>query len=374
MDMLSAPLLRPKNGDGLTFRVAMMTSPLDHRALVAPLNRDEIRSYTNFSKSIGVPAYDSVPMTLRSVATTALVLIFTPLFAATGVVGLVTRGVTAETVAMAFFSLILVAGALILLMRVRLPRRGRRLWRERLAVSRFAEENGASYEALTSETPRVGMLFSIGNERRVSDRVRFQRDPRFEVGNLSYRINLPKNAVLDFHWGYIRIPLERRFPHTVLDSRSNNGVRGARLPASMSNRGTTELEGDFSRFFELTVPPGYERDALYLLTPDLMALLIDEGADFDVEIVDDELFVYRPTPFALATTEEWQRIERIVDTIGARAQRRTQRYSDERIGDRLLNRVAPGGRRIAAARLSLPAIALLLAIGAAVIAVIVAPS
>ena len=374
MDMLSAPLLRPKNGDGLTFRVAMMTSPLDHRALVAPLNRDEIRSYTNFSKSIGVPADDSVPMTLRSVATTALVLIFTPLFAATGLVGLVVNGISAATVAMALISALLVAGGLIILVRVRLPRRGRKLWRERLAVSRFAQENGASYDALTPETPRVGMLFSIGNERRVSDRVRFQRDPRFEVGNLSYRINLPKNAVLDFHWGYIRIPLERRFPHTVLDSRSNNGVRGARLPSPLSNRGTTELEGDFSRFFQLTVPPGYERDALYLLTPDLMALLIDEGADFDVEIVDDELFVYRPTPFALATTEEWQRIERIVDTIGARTQRRTARYRDERVGDRLLNRVARTGRRIAAARLSLPGIALLLALGAAVLVVMFAPN
>ena len=352
----------------------MMTSPLDHRALVAPLNRDEIRSYTNFSKSVGVPAYDSVPMTLRSVATTTLVLLFTPLFAATGVIGLVTGGVSAETIAIALFSVFLVAGGVIVLARIRLPRRGRRLWRERLAVSRFAEENGASYDAITAELPGAGMIFTTGSERRVSDRVRFEREPKFEVGNLSYRISLPRNAVLDFHWGYVRIPLERRFPHTVLDSRANNGIRGARLPASMSNRGTTELEGDFSRFFELTVPPGYERDALYLLTPDLMAVLIDEGADFDVEIVDDELFVYRPTPFALSTTEEWQRIERIVDTIGARTQRRTARYRDERVGDRLLNRVAPTGRRIPAAKLSLPALAILLAIGGALLALIFAPS
>jgi len=290
-----------------------------------------------------------------------------------GVIGLVINGVTAETIAIAGFSFFLVAGGVIYLARVRLPRRGRRLWRERLTTSRFAEENGASYEALTSETPRVGMLFAIGSERRISDRVEFQREPRFEVGNLSYRINLPRNAVLDSHWGYIRIPLERRFPHTVPDSLSNNGLRGARLPASLSNRGSTELEGDFSRYFELTVPQGYERDALYLLTPDLMALLIDEGADFDVEIIDDELFVYRPRPFALATTDEWLRIERIVDTIGAKAQNRTERYRDERAGDQRLNRVAPGGRRIAAARLSLPAIAVLLATGVGLLVLIFAP-
>ncbi len=48
-----------------------------------------------------------------------------------------------------------------------------------------------------------------------------------------------------------------------------------------------ELEGDFGKHFELHVPAGYERDALYVLTPDVMQVLIDEAADRRVEIVDD---------------------------------------------------------------------------------------
>lgn len=40
------------------------------------------------------------------------------------------------------------------------------------------------------------------------------------------------------------------------------------------------LEGDFDRYFTLYCPGDYERDALYVFTPDLLALLIDESRHF----------------------------------------------------------------------------------------------
>ena len=46
------------------------------------------------------------------------------------------------------------------------------------------------------------------------------------------------------------------------------------------------IEGDFDEHFALHSPPVSQRDAVYIFTPDLMALLIDETGDFDVEIVD----------------------------------------------------------------------------------------
>lgn len=44
------------------------------------------------------------------------------------------------------------------------------------------------------------------------------------------------------------------------------------------------LEGDFDRYFTPYCPKQYERDALSVFTPDLMALCIDEAAPFDIEI------------------------------------------------------------------------------------------
>ncbi|TBN57029.1 hypothetical protein EYE40_06230 [Glaciihabitans arcticus] len=346
-----------------------MDQTLDLDPLDTEPKRDDVRAYRDSSRSAGVPAYDSVPMSFRSVATTALMVVFTPGIAVSGVWGLFSEEFNAGRVIWSIFSLLIAAGGVILLARVRFPRRGSRLWSERLRTSRFAEQNGADYEASSAQVDESGLIFNHGTDRRVSDRVRFQREPKFEAGNLHYRVLLPKGATMDFHWGYLAVPLERRFPHTVLDSRSNNGLRGITLPATLANRGAIELEGDFSEFFELTVPAGYERDALYLLTPDLMAILIDEGADLDVEIVDDTLYVYRTTPFDLASSDEWRRIRRIVDTIGDRTQTRTSRYRDERTGDRSLDQVAPQGRRIGPGSLSLPA---KIALGATLVGIVAA--
>lgn len=130
--------------------------------------------------------------------------------------------------------------------------------------------------------------------------------------------------------GYLAITLPRRVPHMVLDARSND--RGPfssllRRPAASQH---LSLEGDFDTRFRLYVPSGYERDALYVFTPDLMALMIDEAGDLDVELRDDQLIVYRPGGFDLTDPSVWQRFARIRATVGAKTWNRTDLYSDER--------------------------------------------
>lgn len=127
--------------------------------------------------------------------------------------------------------------------------------------------------------------------------------------------------------GYLAITLPRRLPHMVLDGRSNG--RGMLVRPRRDQR--LELEGDFNSHFSLYVPKGYERDALYVFTPDLMALLIDETGDMDVEVRDDRLIVFRPGGFDLLNPATWQRFERIRGTLGAKALTRTDRYVDERV-------------------------------------------
>ncbi len=82
-----------------------------------------------------------------------------------------------------------------------------------------------------------------------------------------------------------------RLPHIVLDPpRATASVLG------LWERGQhLSLEGDFDRYFRLYCPTGYERDALYLFTPDVMARFIDSAATLEVEIVDDWLFLYSST-------------------------------------------------------------------------------
>lgn len=150
--------------------------------------------------------------------------------------------------------------------------------------------------------------------------------------------------------GYLAIALPRRVPNMVLDARSNDRGPFSSLVRRPAANQHLSLEGDFDTRFRLYVPTGYERDALYVFTPDLMALLIDETGDLDVELRDDRLIVYKPGGFELTDPAVWQRFERIRATVGAKAWDRTDLYSDERAAPELQydagGTVAAGGTRL----------------------------
>lgn len=143
--------------------------------------------------------------------------------------------------------------------------------------------------------------------------------------------------------GYLAIRLDRKLPHIVLQRR-----RGAMFYAGDGPE--LELEGDFGKHFELHVPEGYERDALYILTPDVMQALIDEAADRRVEIVDDYLFVFGDR-VDVTDPAVHARMHRITAAIAAQIVPQADGYRDERVRRDPLrplatDRVAPAGRRL----------------------------
>jgi hypothetical protein len=219
-------------------------------------------------------------------------------------------------------------------------------WQKRLRMARFAEANGLRYEP-TSEGPSYpGAIFGIGSSRQVTDHFRTTDDRFLDFGNYRYVTGSGKNRSTH-HWGFLALHLDRALPHMLLDSRANNGLLGAtNLPAVFSRDQVLSLEGDFDRHFTLYCPAEYERDALYVFTPDLMALLIDEAAPYDVEIIDRWMLVYSARPFPLADPATYQRLLTIVSTVGAKTLTQTDRYVDERVGEFTANLVAPQGQRL----------------------------
>jgi hypothetical protein len=147
-----------------------------------------------------------------------------------------------------------------------------------------------SYEGKVTAPALPGMIFSLGNARMSTDLVRGTR-PRFvEFGNYQYTVRRGKSSTT-YRWGYVAVKLDVPLPNIVLDAKGNNGF-GSNLPASFQKEQRLSLEGDFDQYFTLYCPEGYERDALYLFTPDIMARFIDNAAELDVEIVDDWVFLY----------------------------------------------------------------------------------
>ncbi|WP_193597397.1 hypothetical protein [Microbacterium sp. YJN-G] len=195
-------------------------------------------------------------------------------------------------------------------------------------IARFAAANGMAYEHQVRSPDLPGMIFHRGDDRTASSLVRGYA-PRFvEFANYRYTTGSGKNRTTH-DWGYVAVKLDVPLPNIVLDALGNNTL-GTNLPASFARDQRLSLEGDFDRYFTLYCPQGYEADALYLFTPDIMARFIDHAAQLDVEIVDDWMFLYmqRPASTTDAATWAW-----LFGTVGALMTKFDQwaRWRDDRL-------------------------------------------
>jgi hypothetical protein len=221
-----------------------------------------------------------------------------------------------------------------------------RRWELWARVDAFARANGMTFSPVDASPSYPGMIFQRGDGRQAIDHLRSTDGRFFDFGNYRYTTGSGKNRTTRT-WGFLAFHLDRRLPNMLLDSKANNGLfGGSNLPAAFDKTQILSLEGDFDRYFTLYAPKQYERDALYVFTPDLMALLIDEAAPFDVEIVDDWMFVYSNAAFRTGDPALYARLFRIMDTVGAKTLTQTDRYVDERVGDFTANVVAPQGARL----------------------------
>ncbi|WP_449407068.1 hypothetical protein [Microbacterium maritypicum] len=220
----------------------------------------------------------------------------------------------------------------------------RRARETRYRLDRFARANGMTYEGRIADPPLPGMIFSLGRSRLSTDLVRGTR-PRFvEFGNYRYTVQSGKNSTT-YRWGYVAVKLDVPLPNIVLDAKGNNAF-GSNLPASFQRAQRLSLEGDFDQHFTLYCPEGYERDALYLFTPDIMARLIDNAAELDVEIVDDWLFLYTQRRVSTLDPATWAWL---FGAVGALITKFDQwaRWRDERLEEARANAPASAPAAVA---------------------------
>ena len=322
-----------------------MARRIVYDALIFPTTRDEVREFTRQSKASGTDFSKSSGGAFGIIAFAfagVFVLLIASSFISVGVRAFLENPNPVSTL-FAVFPLLVVAILAVVGVSVF---RNSNAWEKWMRLSRFATANGLIYSTQSPNPAYPGSIFTNGHSRRSIDHVRSASGRFFDIGNYQYKTGSGKNETTH-NWGFMAFVLDRKLPHMVLDSTANNGLfGGSNLPATFAKGQRLSLEGDFDKYFALYAPQSYERDALYVFTPDLMALLIDEAAPFDVEIVDDWMFVYSSSPFTPQDPAHFQRLFRILDTVGAKTLTQTDRYADERIGDPAINLVAPQGARL----------------------------
>jgi len=304
--------------------------PFDARPLVEPIDKPAVRAWTRQLRQAG-----RAPAAMHPVAIVALSLggiVFLSMFA--GIFGTLASlvGSAAQNGGFAAIStlfplvFLLVAGGLIATVVTRMIRRTGERW---YRLDRFARANGMTWHAEAQNPPLPGMIFGIGGSRKATDIVRGDR-PRFvEFGNHQYTTGSGRNQTTH-KWGYVAVHLTTPLPHIVLDALGNNTLFGSNLPASFDKDQRLSLEGDFDRYFGLYCSRGYERDALYLFTPDIMARFIDNAAALDVEIVDDWLFLYAKRDFSTLDPAMWAWLFSVVAALLDKFAQ-WERWRDERL-------------------------------------------
>ncbi|MBD3940125.1 hypothetical protein IF188_00240 [Microbacterium sp. NEAU-LLC] len=204
-------------------------------------------------------------------------------------------------------------------------RRGLRQYR----LSRFAAANRLTYAPVERGLELPGMIFGARDGQVTWDVMRDAGG--LAVGNQTFTTGSGKNR-RTHRWGFASVRLGTELPHLVLDATSNDALRVSNLPVSLDRAQRLSLEGDFDRHFALYAPVGYERDALYLFTPDVMARFVDHAAALDVEIVDDRLLLYARRDLSTLDPEVWEWLFATLQALTAKVEQ-WQRWRDDRLGE-----------------------------------------
>ena len=320
---------------------------LDTTPLTAPVDPAELKEFTRRNRTVGPPPEGG---TLGAWM----------LLAGLGLVGFALFAIFVGLVAEAFLDT-LVMGVLplivaLLLMAVgwRLSARANQQYRmARYRFAGFVQANGLANEGRELDRDLPGILFTVGRSRVASPVLRREEGRFVEFSNYRYA-----RARGDRHlWGYVAIKLNALLPNIVLDARGNNGLWGqSNLPVVLRPEQRQSLGAEFDEHFTLYCPAGYERDALYLFAPDIMARFIDNAAQVDVEIVDDWLFLYARRDLSTLDPRTW---EWLFATVAAIEEKMAQwaRWRDERLSSPVAAStspvlvpppvgVAPTGRRL----------------------------
>jgi hypothetical protein len=333
----AAPLSAPTSFDA---------AHVDYSALTEPITRAQVRAFRAQIRTAQRtdPAINTVVTTAAGVLSVTMLAVFAVIFGIVFIGGIgsaIGGGDNIGVVPIVVLGVVVVAT--VLLVRYHFGANG--TWGRWMRMDTFARMNGLQFRNRSANPNYAGMIFSIGDTRSSFNHFNSTSGRYFDLGNYQYSIGSGKSRATKY-WGYLALHLDRRLPNMVLDSRENNTLFGSDLPTTFSRDQILSLEGDFDKHFTLYCPKEYEQDALYVFTPDLMALLIDDAGSYDVEIVDDWMFIYSPHQLPGLSPATYQRLFTIIQTVGARTVTQTANYHDDRVASPGANFVAPQGQRL----------------------------
>ncbi|OUE29438.1 hypothetical protein BFL35_15150 [Clavibacter michiganensis] len=194
-------------------------------------------------------------------------------------------------------------------------------------LTRLGRVNGLSYTPGPLSDAHMGELAARGMYLTRIMRPHTARPVEFGNHELNQGSNF--HGITQYG-GYAMIGLRRELPHIQVISNRTRLRRELTPTIDVARSQRLELGGDFDRHAALYCPDGYERDALYLFTPDVMAVLVDRVRGFDVEIRGDRLLLRSPADMVTLDPDRWRDVIDATAALMAKVDR-WERWRDDRL-------------------------------------------
>jgi hypothetical protein len=165
----------------------------------------------------------------------------------------------------------------------------------------------------------VGITVATQWDRRQSGIIQLANDRKYAY-TISDRLVSGYDTLL--HGIDVEIPSE--FPHLYLDAQQSGG-RLAGVVIDGSQR--ISLEGDFDKYFRLYAPRRYETLALSIISPDVMADLIDHAWRYDAELYGSHLRIISNKRISRDAARSAE-ILAVAESVLRRIDHRLQTWSD----------------------------------------------
>ena len=156
-------------------------------------------------------------------------------------------------------------------------------------MEQFADALGYSFSKNADISTVQGYLFQIGRSRDVHDVISgADGDRPARVFLYSYVTGSGKSSHTDY-FTVFENTFDGAVPHILLRKAISFLPTIAPL-----GEDTVSLEGDFNKYFSLSVEKGFEMEAYEIFTPDFMQELIETSKTLDFEFYQNKLYIYTP--------------------------------------------------------------------------------
>jgi hypothetical protein len=158
-------------------------------------------------------------------------------------------------------------------------------------MRQFAEANGYTFSPYGGNFGVLdGTLFRLGNggSQSVTDVASgaYLSNP-ISLFDYSYETGSGKYREAHYYTVF-QLQFDTTMPDLLLEKKSflSSDTLLGQLPEHI------KLEGDFNKYFSLSIKKGYEVEALEIFTPDVMEELEEKCKNLSLEIINSHLFIY----------------------------------------------------------------------------------